>query len=276
MLDDKTRSGASDKFEQLDPAERWLSDSFRVTETIQGFLFMDVDMTRPRLLLEKLRARGVRATYNHLFVRAAAIALARHPELHLMVIGSRRLRPGCVDIGLSVAGQTNFAPVMVIENASGKTLVEVAEEIVRRVPEVQAKETKDLDGMRRFGWNIPFGWMRRWIVRRVLNSFKIRRQLSGTFQVSCLNVDAVVPMVLSTAAGLGVGRVRDRVVAEGGQVVVRPMATVACMIDHKVWDGVRAMIMTTEVKKILECGVLEAELEGGAEAGAATSNSSGA
>ena len=248
-----------DRYEWLDPAERWLTDSFRVVETIQGFLFMDVDMTRPRVLVERLREKGIRATYNHLFVRAAALALSRLPDLHVMVIGSRRLRPGQVDIGLSVAGQTNFAPVMVIEDAGRKTLAQLAEEVTRRVPEVQEKEKKDLDGMRRLGWIIPFGWLRRWIVRRVLSSFRIRRQLSGTFQISCLAVDAVVPMVLSTAAGLGVGRVRDRVVAVDGQVVVRPMATLACMIDHKVWDGVRAMVMANAVKKILEEGELEAE-----------------
>jgi pyruvate dehydrogenase E2 component (dihydrolipoamide acetyltransferase) len=250
-----------DQYERLDHAERWLADSFRVAETIQGFLFTDIDMTRPRALLERLRARGMRATYNHLFVRAAAVALARLPEQHLMVIGTRRLRPGQVDIGLSVAGQTNYAPVMVIEDAARKTLPAIAEEILRRVPEVQEKERKDLDGMRKLGWLIPFGWLRRFIVRRVLGSFRLRRQLAGTFQISCLNVDAVVPMALTTAAGLGVGRVRDRAVVIDGRVEVRPISTVACMIDHKVWDGVRAMAMTGEVKKILEEGELEAELD---------------
>jgi 2-polyprenyl-6-methoxyphenol hydroxylase-like FAD-dependent oxidoreductase len=46
-------------------------------------------------------------------VRACAIALARNPHLHQIVCRYRRITPGTVDIGLSQAGQTTYAPVVV-------------------------------------------------------------------------------------------------------------------------------------------------------------------
>src|SRR5690349_1811591 len=102
-----------DKIERLDWAERWLGDGFRVIEVPGGFATLDIDMTRAGATLERLRARGLKATWNHLFVRACALALARHPDLHQLAAGARRLVPDRVDIGLSVAGTTPFAPVMV-------------------------------------------------------------------------------------------------------------------------------------------------------------------
>ena len=249
-----------DKIERLDWAERWLGDGFRVIEVPGGFATLDVDMTRAVSLVERLRAAGHKVTYNHLFVRAAALVLARHPEWHHLSAGTRRMLPGRVDIGLSVAGSTPFAPVMVIEDAANKKLIELADEIVRRVPEVRVKEEKDLAGMRRWGWIIPWGRLRRWLLRWLMGKVWFRRKLAGTFQVSCSQVvDLNVPFLFNSAAVLGTGRVREAVVADGGKPAVKKIVTIACCIDHKVWDGVRTWAFMTEVKKILDEGELDGE-----------------
>ena len=251
-----------DRVERLDYAERWIGDGFRVLDTPGGFAAVDVDMTRTGALVERLRTRGVRATHNHVIVRAAALALSRHPELHQLVAGNRRLRPERVDIGLSVAGHTNYAPIMIIEDAARKALPALCDEIVRRVPEVRQKEVRDLAGMRRWGRLIPFAGLRRLLLRFLFGRVGFRRRLAGTFQVSCIGgVDLVVPFLFNTSAVLGVGRVRDRVVAAGGQPAVRPMVTLACCIDHKAWDGVKTARFQTEVRRILEEGQLDGEAE---------------
>jgi pyruvate/2-oxoglutarate dehydrogenase complex dihydrolipoamide acyltransferase (E2) component len=251
----------ADRLESLDWAERWLADGFRVVDTPGGFALYDCDMTRAGLLVERLRARGVKATFNHVLVRAAALALSRLPELHQLVAGTRRLAPERVDIGLSVAGTTSFAPVMVLEDAGRKALPELASEILRRIPEVQAKEKQDLEVMRRWGWLIPWGRLRRWLLRWLMSRLWFRRQLAGTFQVSCnAMADVTVPFLFNTAACLGTGRVRDAVVPIDGQPQVRKVTTLACCIDHKVWDGVRAARFAAEIRQILEQGELEAEL----------------
>jgi pyruvate dehydrogenase E2 component (dihydrolipoamide acetyltransferase) len=253
---------SQDQIQALDYAERWLTDAFRVIEPAGGFTTVEVDMSRARALLDKLRATSPKATYNHLVVRAAAVALARRPDLHLLVAGTRRLRPSRVAIGLSVAGRTNFAPVMVIEDAGVKKLHTLVDEIVRRVPEVQAREEHDLAVMRRFGWLLPFAFLRRAVLRWLFRRLWFRTRLSGTFQITCVpGVDLAVPSLFNTAGCLGVGRVRDRVVAVDGAPAVRPTLLLACAIDHKAWDGVRVAAFQGELKKILEEGELEGEAE---------------
>jgi pyruvate dehydrogenase E2 component (dihydrolipoamide acetyltransferase) len=251
----------ADRTERLDWAERWISDGLRVLDPPGGFATVDVDMSRARALLARLRRRGVPATHNLLVVRAAALALARRPDLHRMVAGTRRFRPDRVDIGLSVAGTTQYAPIMIVEDAASKTVAALADELRARLPAVRAKESQDLAGMRRWGWLIPFGWLRRALLRVLFGQIWFRRKLAGTFQVSCLDrVDLCVPFLFNTAACLGVGRVRDAVVAVGGQPAVRPIVTLAVAIDHKAWDGVRAAAFLDEVRGILDSDLLAAEV----------------
>jgi pyruvate/2-oxoglutarate dehydrogenase complex dihydrolipoamide acyltransferase (E2) component len=250
-----------DKLERLNWAERWLGDGFRVIEVPGGFATLDIDMTRGAALVERLRARGLKATPNHLFVRVCAVALSRHPDLHQLVAGNRRLLPEKVDIGFSVAGKTAYAPLMVIEDAARKNVVEIVEEVLRRVPEVRAKEEEDLKGMRRWGWLIPFGWLRRAILRWLMRKVWFRRKLAGTFQLTVSHmVDMGVPFLFNSAAAVMMGRVREAVVPVNGQPAVRKIVTLSCCIDHKVWDGLRAWRYMYEFKKILEEGELDGEV----------------
>lgn len=247
---------------RLDWAERWFGDGFRVLAPPGGFGATDLDLTGAATLVDRLRARGIRATFNHVIVRAAALALSRHPELHVLPAGARRLHPDRVDIGLSVAGRTSFAPVLVLEDAGRKRLPELCAEIVRRVPEVARKEEQDLAWLRRWGWLLPLSILRRLLLRWLTGRLWFRRRLAGTFQVSCnARLDVQVPFLFYSAACLGVGRVRDAVVPVGGQPAVRRVCTVACAVDHTAWDGMRVATFHAELRAILEGDELAGEVE---------------
>jgi pyruvate dehydrogenase E2 component (dihydrolipoamide acetyltransferase) len=256
---------APDRVERIDAADRWLGDTFRVLEPPGGFATVEVDMTSAKALCERLRAAGTRITYTHLIVRAAALAFARHPELKLMVAGYRRLRSQRVDVGLSVAssGESVLAPIMLLEDAGQKPLPALAEEITRRVPEVREREARDLASLRRYGRFIPFGGLRRRILRFLLTRLWFRRRIAGLVQVTCTSeADVNVPFLFTATAALGAGRVRDRVVAVNGQPAVRPILILSCAADHKAWDGRRGYLLMSEVKRILEEGQLDGEAGG--------------
>ena len=260
MRSDRKVSGWDGSQQTLDAAERWMTDGLRVADA-PGFLISElVDMSRAATAIKQLRECGIKATYTHVFVHAVAVALARNPQLHQLVIGDKRYVPNRVDIGLSVSGSTVVAPVMVIEQADSKSLGEIAREVTERAPLLRAENERMLTGIRHYGWLVPFGWLRRWIIHRLMKNIAFRHKSAGTFQVTCLkNVDQFAPLLLATGAILGTGRVCERVVVVDGRPEVQLTVIITCCGDHKVWDGMRSALFIGVVKTILETELLLAE-----------------
>ena len=134
----------NDRYDRIDTADRWLRAALEIVSP-PGFLqSVDVDMSACRDVIEAARESGVRATYTHAFVRAAALALAGDKELHQLVVGNRRCVPGRVAIGLSVDHDSFVAPVLVIEDVGNKTLAQVATEIIEGSPQARAEHDQFL------------------------------------------------------------------------------------------------------------------------------------
>jgi len=246
-------SETADTVEALSLGERWLPDAFRVIAAPGGFALRMVDMTQATAALKLLREAGLRATFTHLIVRAAAVALARNPELRQMVCGYRRLTPADVDIGLSMAGETTYAPVVVLAGADRTPLGPLVPSLNEAVRVAHEKEKRDLKNIGRIGWIIPLGFLRRLILRWLQNTFWFRRRLAGTFQVSCLSsVDVAAPFLFYTGSLLSAGRVCDRVVAVDGQPAVRPTVWLTVCVDHVAMDGRRAGQLLKAIKIVLE------------------------
>jgi pyruvate dehydrogenase E2 component (dihydrolipoamide acetyltransferase) len=238
--------------ERLNYAERWLIDGLRVLRPALSVHQITVDMTQANRRLGALRREGVQATSTHLLVHAAARALASNPKLHQIIAGTWRLHPGRVDIGLSVTGETFVAPVLVIEGADDKTVAQIAEETARRAPSVQEADRQMLRALRRFGWLMPFGFMRRALLQLLFTSATFRRKGAGTFQVSTVPVDWALTSTFATAGVLVGGQIWSRVVAVDGQPAVRPIMTITLSGDHGVWDGRAAARFLAGVKQELE------------------------
>jgi pyruvate/2-oxoglutarate dehydrogenase complex dihydrolipoamide acyltransferase (E2) component len=243
------------KITKLDYAERWLRDGLPECGRAGGLVAIQADASTGIEILESLRSEGVAVTWTHVFVRAVAMVLSRHPQLHQLVAGNLRLSPSTVDICLSIAGDLSVTPVLIIEQADGKNLREIAAEIRRRTPEASEEHRKMMGALRRFGWLVPFSGMRRQFIGWLLRRPWYRRKVSGTFQVTCLPpVDLFVPFLFNTTAALGVGQVCDRVVAVNRQAVVCPTVIFCCAFDHAVWNGSAAATFLTALRTIIESG----------------------
>jgi pyruvate/2-oxoglutarate dehydrogenase complex dihydrolipoamide acyltransferase (E2) component len=157
-----------------------------------------------------------------------------HSDLHRLVAGSKRLIPNTVDLCLSIAGDGAVTPVLIIKDAGGKNLEVIADEVRARASEEQLANQRLQDKLRKWGWLLPALFLRRFLMRSLLNQLWYRRSVSGTFQLTFLPaVDLFVPFLFNTAAALSAGAVRDRVVAVNGKIELRPMLTLACCFDHK-------------------------------------------
>ena len=238
--------------DSLDFAERWLRDGLRVLHPALSVLQTSVDMTNALRRLEDLRRAGVQATTTHLLVHATARALATNPGVHQLIAGNTRHRPRCVDIGLSVTGETFVAPVLVIEGADTKTVAEIAAETALRAPEARRWDQQMLRTLRRWGWLVPFGFMRRGVLRLLFMSPAFRRKGAGTFQVSTVPADWALTTSFATAGVLFGGQVLSRVVAVDGHPEVRPTMTLTLSGDHGIWDGRAATRFIAAVKADLE------------------------
>jgi pyruvate/2-oxoglutarate dehydrogenase complex dihydrolipoamide acyltransferase (E2) component len=238
--------------ERLDYADRWLRDGLRVLRPDLSVLQITVDMTNASTRLAELRRTGVQATATHLLVHAAAQALKANPGVHQLIAGNTRHRPTRVDIGLSVTGETFVAPVLVIEGADTKTVAEIAAETAQRAPEARRADQQMLRMLRRWGWLVPFGFMRRSVLRLLFSNPAFRRKGAGTFQVSTVPVDWAFTTSFATAGVLFGGQMMSRVVVVDGQPAVRPTMTLTLSGDHGVWDGRTALRFVSAVKARLE------------------------
>jgi pyruvate/2-oxoglutarate dehydrogenase complex dihydrolipoamide acyltransferase (E2) component len=250
-------SSTPERSEPVDYAERWLCDGLEICQPPAFFHTVEVDMTNCRVILEQINKTCVKATYTHAVVRATALALAAHPDLHQVVCGGRRHFPSRIDIGLSVAGEAFLSPTLVLEGAECKSISELAREIKLRAPQVRQSDREMLRLLRRWGWLVPLGILRRTLLRLLRTRKPFRCKASGTFQVTCLpGVDLFVPAAFATSAIVAAGAVRERVIAHNGESVVRPTLFLTCGADHRVWDGRAAERFLGTMKTILESGKL--------------------
>ena len=238
--------------ERLDFAERWLLDGLRVLRPPFSVLHTSADMTEALAYLDRLRQEGVRATPTHVLVWAAARVLADRPKLHQIVAGSTRDRPARVDVGLSVSGETFVAPVLVIEGADRKSVAEIASEVERRAPEAQAADRRMRQALSRWGWLVPFGFLRRALLRLLFTSPAFRRKGAGTFQVTTVAGEWGVSSVFAASGVLVGGQIRETVVVVDGQPAVRPVIALSLSADHGAWDGRAAALFLAGVKDLLE------------------------
>ena len=178
------------------------------------FLTREVEATRLLSWRESVRSREgyERVTHTDLLVKVAAEALGRHPRANAAWADGRISSSADVNVGIAVAVDDGLV-VPVIHGADRLSLRDIAS---RRVELVAAAR----DGKLRPG--------------------DVR---GGTFTISNLGmygVDAFLAIVNSPqAAILAVGRIADRVVAEGGVPTVRPSLVLTLSCDHRVLDGAR-------------------------------------
>jgi pyruvate dehydrogenase E2 component (dihydrolipoamide acetyltransferase) len=249
-----------------DYAEQWFRDAIEITRPPAFFLSIDADVSQAKKLIQRAAEQGLPLTYAPILIRAAALSLARNPDLNVLFAGRKKYTPSHIDIGVSVAGETFLAPVLLVEDADKKKLPELAREIRARVPEVRSADQTLIATLRRWGWLIPFSLGRKTALRVAARFSGLQRKGSGTFQVSVLSmVDQFMTPVFGTAGVLCAGRVRDAVVVVDAQPAVRPTITLTFCVDHRLFDGRAGERFLCGVRDVLEGNCLAPELEEQAE-----------
>ena len=203
--------------DELEVGSIWRRMAERTAQSWQAphfFLTREVDATRLLSWRESVRSReGYESvTPTDLLVKVAAEALRRHPRANAVWADGRISSAGDVNVGIAVAVDDGLV-----------------------VPVIHGADRLDVRGIA----------ARRADVVAAARGGKLRPQdvSGGTFTISNLGmfgVDAFLAVLNAPqAAILAVGRIADRVVAQGGVPVVRPSLVLTLSCDHRVLDGAR-------------------------------------
>lgn len=184
--------------------------------------------------IKELRARhrdsfeqnhGVRLGFMSFFVRAAAEALKRHPDINASIDGDDIVYHGFCDIGVAISTDRGLV-VPILRNAEYMSLAEIEADIVEFAE-------KGRDG-----------------------KLSMADITGGTFSITN---GGVFGSMLSTpilnppqSAILGMHKIQDRAVVEDAAVVVRPIMYLALTYDHRIVDGKSAVTFLKTIVDLLE------------------------
>jgi pyruvate dehydrogenase E2 component (dihydrolipoamide acetyltransferase) len=199
------------------------------SEAPDFLLTIDVDMTDAVRLRGELKALGgdgrAIPSLNDFVVRAAGLALARHPDANAAFVDGAIERYARVNVGVAVAGE-------------GTLLVPTVFDVDRKSLGAIAADTRRLAIAARDGAVTP------------------AELGGGTFTVSNLGMFGIQHFTAvinpPQAAILAVGALETRPVWDGDAFVPRSMATMTLTVDHRVLYGADAARFLGSIREALQ------------------------
>lgn len=192
--------------------------------------FNEVDMSAIMELRNKYQEQfvakfGIKLGFMSLFAKACAKVLMEMPDVNAFIDETDIIYHDYVDISFAISTPTGLV-VPPIHNVESLSFSEVEYKL------------KDLAAKAREG------------------KLSIEEMKGGTFTITN---GGVFGSLLSTpiinepqSAILGMHAIKDRPVAENGQVVIKPMMYIALSYDHRIIDGSTSVTFLVKVKELLE------------------------
>ena len=168
-----------------------------------------------------------RLTYTHLMLKAAALALERHPQVNATYRAEENdiAIYDAINIGLAVDVQDELvAPT--VKDCQGRSVWELAEEANSLIQRARMRKLQPAD------------------------------YADGTFTISNLGmfgVDRFYAIITPPQSSiLSVSSIAQRPIVREGKIEIGSLTTLGLSVDHRVVDGVRAAQFLAEIKRLLE------------------------
>jgi 2-oxoglutarate dehydrogenase E2 component (dihydrolipoamide succinyltransferase) len=171
------------------------------------------------------KSHGIKLGFMSFFAKAAANALQRYPVVNASVDGNDVIYHGYADISIAVSTDKGLV-TPVLRNVENMSFAEIEGAIAgyAKAAREGGLKLEDLQG----------------------GTFTITN--GGTFG-SLMSTPIVNP---PQSAILGMHAIKERPIAENGQVVVAPMMYIALSYDHRIIDGKDAVLFLVDIKNQLE------------------------
>ncbi|WP_448143067.1 dihydrolipoyllysine-residue succinyltransferase [Stenotrophomonas bentonitica] len=208
-------------------AER-LMESKNSTAMLTTFNEVDlskVSAARKDLQDEFVKAHGIKLGFMSFFVKAAANALQRFPLVNASIDGDDIIYHGYSDISIAVSTEKGLV-TPVLRNVERMSFADIEKTIAD-----YAKKARD-------------------------GKLSLEELQGGTFTVtnggtfgSLLSTPIINP---PQSAILGMHAIKERPIAQNGQVVIAPMMYLAMSYDHRIIDGKDSVQFLVDIKNQLE------------------------
>ncbi len=192
--------------------------------------FNEVNLSKVMAMRKELgepfeKTHGIKLGFMSFFAKAAANALVKHGIVNASVDGTDVIYHGYADISIAVATEKGLVtPVLRNVENMGFADIEGAIAGFAKAAREGGLKLEDLQG----------------------GTFTITN--GGTFG-SLMSTPIVNP---PQSAILGMHAIKERPIAENGQVVIAPMMYIALSYDHRIIDGKDAVLFLVDIKNQLE------------------------
>ncbi len=192
--------------------------------------FNEVNLSKVMAMRKELgepfeKTHGIKLGFMSFFAKAAANALAKYGVVNASVDGTDVIYHGYADISIAVATEKGLV-TPVLRNVENMSFADIEGAIAGYAKQAREGGLKleDLQG----------------------GTFTITN--GGTFG-SLMSTPIVNP---PQSAILGMHAIKERPIAENGQVVIAPMMYIALSYDHRIIDGKDAVLFLVDIKNQLE------------------------
>lgn len=194
------------------------------------YLTMDIDMDNAIAARQSITQYGTaKVSFNDFVIKAAALALKKHPNVNTSWLGDKIRINHHVHIGVAVAVLDGLV-VPVIKFADGKSLPQLNAEVKEFATKAREKKIQPSD------------------------------MQGSTFTISNLGmygIDSFTAIINSPdSAILAVGAIREEPVVKNGQIVPGNRMKVTLSCDHRAIDGATGSEFLQTLKQLLENPVL--------------------
>ena len=190
------------------------------------YLTVDISMAEAERLRKQVKTtQNSSLSMTTIFIKAAAMALSRHPHINVSFAGDSIRQYTRVDIGVAVALDEGLT-TPVIRDCRNKTVFELSMEVQT-------------------------------LIERARNKQLTPDEYSGaTFSISNLGMypieSFIAVLVPPQAASLAIGAIQSIPVADGQQVKIDRRMKVTLSCDHRALDGAQGASFLQTFKEILE------------------------
>jgi pyruvate dehydrogenase E2 component (dihydrolipoamide acetyltransferase) len=190
------------------------------------YLTSEIDMEQAEQFRDQFKQnRIMHPSVTDLLIKAATIALTRHPEINASFTGQAIRRHPHIDIGIAVGIEDGLI-TPVIRNCNAKSLDTISTESRTLIDRARNKRLQP------------------------------QEYAEATFSISNLGMfdveNFIAVLIPPQAASIAVGAIRDVPVVEDGMVKSGRRMKVTLSCDHRALDGVQGAIFLKEFKRILE------------------------